>query len=399
MKRINVISVIILFLAIATESRGQKQTGSNDFITVNVVKDYSPKKELILQDFMDVEYVALETNDDFINQGIVLDIGNEFVLVKNSNRINDGNIFVYDRTGKAIRKINRKGQSGEEYISLYTVTLDEENKEMFVNDILGKKIVVYDLYGNFKRSFKHKNGTDSQFYSDIFNYDRQHLICYDEYDKELPFVLISKQDGSITQEIKIPFKEKKFLSQIRKTGENNGRAVICVGPGHYYSIFPFNDNWLLSELSSDTVYTFMPDYNLRPFIVRTPSIQSMNPEECLILRLFSDRYYFMESIKNVYDWNAQEGFPSKYFVYDTKELSFSGYTIYNSDFLAKKEIYMSMIKPINHEITSWNSLEAYQLVESYNKGELKGKLKEIASKLDEDSNPVIMLIKHKNRSL
>lgn len=31
---------------------------------------------------MDVEYVALETNDDFINQGIVLDIGNEFVLVK-----------------------------------------------------------------------------------------------------------------------------------------------------------------------------------------------------------------------------------------------------------------------------------------------------------------------------
>ena len=161
MKRINVISVIILFLAIATESRGQKQTGSNDFITVNVVKDYSPKKELILQDFMDVEYVALETNDAFINQGIVLDIGDEFVLVKNSNRINDGNIFVYDRTGKAIRKINRKGQSGEEYISLYTVTLDEENKEMFVNDILGKKIVVYDLYGNFKRSFKHKNGTDS----------------------------------------------------------------------------------------------------------------------------------------------------------------------------------------------------------------------------------------------
>ena len=175
--------------------------------------------------------------------------------------------------------------------------------------------------------------------------------------------------------------------------------MIGVGPGHYYSIFPFNDNWLLSELSSDTVYTSMPDYNLRPFIVRTPSIQSMNPEECLILRLFSDRYYFMESIKNVYDWNAQEGFPSKYFVYDTKERSFSGYTIYNGDFLAKKEIYMSMIKPINHEITSWNSLEAYQLVESYNKGELKGKLKEIASKLDEDSNPVIMLIKHKNRSL
>ena len=180
MKRINITLVIILFLVTVPESKGQKQTGSNDFITVNIVKNYSPKKELILQDFMDVEYIALEMNDEFINQGIVLDIGKEFILVKNRNRINDGNIFVYDRTGKAIRKINRKGQSGEEYISLYSINLDEENKEMFVNDILGKKIVVYDLYGNFKRSFKHKNGTDSQFYSDIFNYDRQHLICYDE---------------------------------------------------------------------------------------------------------------------------------------------------------------------------------------------------------------------------
>lgn len=397
MKRINVALAIILFLAIAPESRGQKQTGGNDFITVNIVKNYSPKKELILQDFMDVEYIALETNDDFINQGIVLDIGKEFILVKNRNQINDGNIFVYDRSGKAVRKINRKGQSGEEYISLYTATLDEENKEMFVNDILGRKIVVYDLYGNFKRSFKHKNGTDSQFYSDIFNYDRQHLICYDEINKELPFVLISKQDGGITQEIKIPFKEKKFLSQIRKTGENNGQAVIGVGPGRYYSIFPFKGNWRLSELSSDTIYTFLPDYCLRPFIARTPSIQSMNPEEGLIIRLFSDRYYFMESIKNVYDWDTQEGFPSKYFMYDTKERSFSGYTIYNGDFTTKKEIYMSMIKPVNHDIASWYSLEAYQLLESFKKGELKGKLKEITSELDEDSNPVIMLIKHRMR--
>ena len=93
MKRINITLVIILFLVTVPESKGQKQTGSNDFITVNIVKNYSPKKELILQDFMDVEYIALEMNDEFINQGIVLDIGKEFILVKNRNRINDGNIF------------------------------------------------------------------------------------------------------------------------------------------------------------------------------------------------------------------------------------------------------------------------------------------------------------------
>ena len=53
-------------------------------------------------------------------------IGKEFILVKNYR--DDGDIFVYDRTGKAIRKINRKGQGGEEYISCRSVTLDERKQ-------------------------------------------------------------------------------------------------------------------------------------------------------------------------------------------------------------------------------------------------------------------------------
>jgi hypothetical protein len=40
-------------------------------------------------------------------------------------------------------------------------------------------------------------------------------------------------------------------------------------------------------------------------------------------------------------------------------------------------------------------LEAVDLVKDYKRGRLKGKLKEIAEKLKEDDNPVIMLIKRK----
>ena len=48
------------------------------------------------------------------------------------------------------------------------------------------------------------------------------------------------------------------------------------------------------------------------------------------------------------------------------------------------------------KIESWQTFEAHRLVESLENGELKdGKLKEIAAKLDEDSNPVIMLVKHR----
>ncbi len=163
MKKVTVISGIILLAGLA--GCGQRQAGNDDLITVDITKTPSSKKELILQDFMDVEYVALETKDDFLNRGIVQDIGKKTILVTNQD---DGDIFVYDRTGKALRKINRKGQGGEEYISCFTITLDEDNEEMFINDISLQKIHVYDLYGNFKRSFQHKKGGGTLFYKIIF---------------------------------------------------------------------------------------------------------------------------------------------------------------------------------------------------------------------------------------
>ncbi|WP_102409186.1 6-bladed beta-propeller [Parabacteroides bouchesdurhonensis] len=387
MKRTTTILAGILFIMAGCE--GNKQA-TDDLITVDVTANY-PKKELILQDFMDVEYVPLETNDEFICQGFVQDIGKNVVIAKNYN--NDGNIFLFDRNGKALRKINHQGQSGKEYSHILGITLDEDNGEIFVNDIYTKKILVYDLFGNFRRSFKHKEGDGSLFYTDIFNYDKDHLICYDPYNKEIAFVLISKQDGSIAKEIKIPFKEKKAAVAIQKD-ETSG-MTYSVSPGPYRTIIPFKGNWMLLELSSDTVYSFLPDYSLRPFLARAPSIESMQPEVFLILRLFSDRYYFMETIKNEYNFNTNRGFERTYFMYDRQEKAFSGYTIYNGAYSTKEEIYMSSLRPVNHEIESWQSLEAYQLVEAYEKGKLKGKLKEIASKLDEESNPVIMLVKHK----
>jgi hypothetical protein len=49
------------------------------YITVNVNENY-PEKEIVLQDFMDVEYIPLETTDEFITQGAVLSIGDKYIL-------------------------------------------------------------------------------------------------------------------------------------------------------------------------------------------------------------------------------------------------------------------------------------------------------------------------------
>jgi cytochrome oxidase Cu insertion factor (SCO1/SenC/PrrC family) len=381
------------------EGCNQSVNSSDDFITVKVNTNY-PKKELILQDFMDVEYIPLETTDEFVCSGLVEAMGEDIIIVRNHNHINrDGNIYIFDRNGKALRKINRKGQGGEEYLNIFGIALDEDNSEIFVNDVSGKKILVYDLDGKFNRSFKHQHTTK---YYNIYNFDRENLICYEnppinnndgstDY-KGQSFMIISKQDGSITKEIQIPFEEKKSIWAVLVDEKNN--MVYSQTPDHYPMI-PDLDSWILVEPSADTIYRYFPNHKMEPFIVRTPSVRS-EPDVFLFPSILTDRYYFMESVKKTNDFD--KAFSGTDMIYDRQEKAIFQYTVYNGDFSEKKEkrkINMHGLKYVSREIMELQSLEPFELIESYQKGELKGKLKEIAATLDEDDNPVIMLIKHK----
>ena len=148
-----VIFILAISLLVMTGCGGEKLAGNDDFITVDVTKNYLQRKELILQDFMDVEYIKLETKDDFLTQGRVEDVTKDFIIVR--NHITDGNIYIFDRNGKGIRKINRLGQGPEEYTQWALaggIKLDEDNNEILLNSIIPRKIIVYDLSGKYKRS-------------------------------------------------------------------------------------------------------------------------------------------------------------------------------------------------------------------------------------------------------
>ena len=378
MKRIE--SILVFILLVMAGCGGGKQL-TDDFITVDVTANY-PHKELILQDFMDVEYIALETTDEFLNQGNVLAIGKKIIAVRNN--FNDGNIFIYDRNGKAVRKINRRGGSGEEYTDIYGLILDEDNDEMYVNEWNKRKIIVYDLNGRFKRSLPYKEGIR---YQEIYNYDKENLICNEQSTprsdgqrKRLHYI-VSKANGSIIKEIEIPYQqEKSLLIQYD--------AVRYTLHG-YSSIIPHRGNLILTEPSSDTVFCYSPDHKMTPFIVRTPSIQSMNPEVFLLPSILTDRYYFMRSMKR-----ESRGFLTNNLMYDSQAKALFEYTVYNNDFADKRTVNMDM-GTMNDEIAFGYKLEAYALLEDYEKGQLKGKLKEVVAALDEDPNPVIMLVKYK----
>lgn len=377
----------ILFLALLCSACSDNQM-QDDLVTIDVTASY-PEKKLVLQDFMDVEYIPLETTDDILCADSVWAVSENLILATNFNQ--DGNIFLFDReSGKALRKINHKGQSGEEYTSALGFILDEENNELYVSDTYGRKIFVYDLEGNFKRRLSWE---DDFMFSEIFDFNQEYLIAHDVLNEnstsprsKQAFMLLSKQNGSITKTIQIPFKDKKSI--IIRTPVDDSGMCYAYAPSTSHPVVPYFDDFMLAEYSSDTIYQYTPNGAMEPIIARTPSVQTMNPEVFLFPTMFTDRYYFLEAVEKTMEFKTTD------IVYDKQEKNLFTYKIYNDDYAYEKEAFLKS-RPLNSEVPTWQFLDADELVDDFENGKLKGKLKEVASRLHEDDNPVIMLIKYK----
>lgn len=359
----------------------------NELITVNASASY-PEKKLILQDFMDVEYIPLETNDEFITQGDLLAVGSKYLFVKNWT--NDGDIFLFDRnTGKGLGKINHKGQGPEEYTFINGAVWDDDRNELFVNCAQTKTIQVYDLSGNFKRSINHVG--DAQ-YLNMFNFDKDNLICYDAsvYQKNGQskdcssfHSIVSKQDGSVTQQITIPFETVKAPMLMQ------GEGVVSVP---VLPIVPCNKDWLLVETSTDTIYHYSTkNKKISPFLVK---IQTEEPDFILTMGTVTDQYFFIEAIKKEFDFATGRGFPTTSLMYDKQDGTLCKPIVLNGDYTNEKKVNMSSTS-LHKDVANFQILAANRLVEALEKNELKGQLKEIATQLEDESNPVIMLMKYK----
>ena len=375
-----------------------KQKESDGLIRVDVSKSY-PKKELILQDLLDIEYVPLETTDEMLTEGHIQYISDNYMIFKNLGRM-AGEIFIFDRQGKAVRKINRLGQSGEEYLNILGVDYDEETDELFVNSHYSDKVFVYDSEGNYKRGFDYLDGT---LYDPIKILDEERLIAYDDYfeydkvpEKRDCYLILSREDGRLLEKIHIPYEEKKSLIIMRR--DLNGKLTGNWGIRNTL-MPPYQDGWLLIEPSADTIYTYSASRGLMPLIVRTPPVNEMDPEVFLFPTIFTDRYVFMQAVERSFNFGVDKDVPRTNLIYDkTEQTAYEGEVI-NRDFDGTPVnlwfAHRVIMEFNDDDIAFATRLEAPDLVEAYNDGKLRGPLKEIASRLDEEDNPVILIAKYK----
>ena len=123
----------------------------------------------------DVEFVSLELTDDSVIKRV-----NELFFYEDKYIVADHGsdaIYMFDKQGKYLSKIARKGRANNEYLNLDDVMLDEQRGLLIIKDFSSKKFLYYNLAGECidVQSFK-ENCT--HYFQDVINLANGNFLCY-----------------------------------------------------------------------------------------------------------------------------------------------------------------------------------------------------------------------------
>ena len=242
MKKIILLSLVVSFVS----CQNVKETNSS---VKNILLDMDTKKELRLSEIADtVEVILLEQTDesDIARVERILPYKEKY-YVMSSIGFSNGRVHVFDKVGNFIQKIDKRGGGPGEYEDLQDIAINSRNDEL-VFMTQPKGIFRYDLEGNFISKVKGGYGmnvaADAQ--GNFYKTDR----CYEETPNRL--LMINDKDsisfGKIEADYFVMVNHYSFTNEF---DSHNGRV--------YYS-YPCCDT-IFDVTGGKKVPVWYIDYN------------------------------------------------------------------------------------------------------------------------------------------
>jgi hypothetical protein len=335
----------------------------------------------------DVKYIPLETRKDILlDQGAhIYYVSDKRILITNWLR---GDVFIFDMNGKSVSHFNQKGGLG--YVRIDYAVYDEKSQEVFILDEISRKIVVFTEKGSFKRTLH----LPSNMYSgEIYSFDDSTLLVYNEYlygefTQKRPYFFISKVDGKILSGLNIVF--ERVNSRILVADHEGGKMAYEISVD-FEGNCKYGDEYILSNMSSDTVYILKKDKSLTPYFVQYPTVfldppiitgVVMKTKDYIVFSIYP---YDLKESKRMKELGIRPRRTVKFLMYEFKSGQF--FTCSKWNYVVNK-----VDLPIN---TSVELIQPYVLKEWLKRDDLTGELKKIASEIEVDANPIIKLIRFK----
>lgn len=273
---------LLLCSLIACVPSKQREQGKNSIVFSEATSSLNPSCLLV-----DKRYVSLETKEECLLSEITqLECTSDELFIFD---LYTQSVYVFDHTGKFLRKLHKTGQGPGEYAMITSISIDETNNRISVID-LGQKILTYTL-DSF--TFVDEIQIETTAAEMI---DKDHFICYNSLpttvkDHTYPYHLLKcDREGQIEQQfLPIEFESGYTMRPIYRFYHSEGSLFMYP---------PFTSN--IYRITSDScILQYDIEYeNLSfPPLDYLESIEKQGDN--YIKHLFTDHFvYFVQIFEN-----------------------------------------------------------------------------------------------------
>ena len=387
--------VYTAFILIACNHRPTE----NDLIIFDYYKSY-PEVNIKLSDVAEIKYIPMKGEElGYMLPGGVM--WNSLYIDEATGKIyflQKRKIYVYDMQGNPLQVLDKEGRGPEEYLIITTFWIEKENNAVYCYSGSGETLVVYDTLFNFKKKIpfvvpfvdnivRIKGDTLA-----IYN----HLPSYDPGNKEKYRGALEKYPGIPPFFFTLAYSTTQVVKTIPYHLERPVRA-LSEGPEFlfYPSIIRGLNGVFLTNKCCDTVLWM--DNKTMEVHPRFIDITDYRTPECMTIPSFeTEKYIFFDTN---FSPRLTPNLKKKYFLYDKKSRQI---------FQIKVRIHEpreNILALVNNQcaLTSGISTQNYNYAAVFiqplflleNLDNLPDDLRAIAETLNENDNPVLMLIKLK----
>ena len=382
----------------------------NDNQTVIAILDANQDKngiDLQITDIADVCYIPLKSGPDNIIVGTSVVNRNIFIshdkIFLRDGAYQSPKLISFDFNGEPIHVFGSYGRGPGEYLSINGFVVDALANEVIIYDGSQKKFVVFNTDGVFKREKFLKDDPETN-YSAIENINDSYMLAYKEDSKVVSDTDIPSGSGRLYLEKHTPVTwgkvftlyDKQTLEEVDFLSfeyEKPSRFLIFT---IFHNLTTAKDGVYITSARTDTIYFMNKELELMPKFIDATKYQDVNHEAHLFPVAESEKYIFFST-------ERENNFDNKnlirFFAYDKKaekllrintSLPEQGPVNPLTAIIKNEVAFTQSFLTLNHNYVVILLLPTF-LLEHYE--DLPADLKEIAAQIQEDDNPILMLMK------
>lgn len=409
MKCFVLLLVIIAIISSNCTNMEKVKENGNSFYSINFSAMIKDKRSMSLSSISEsIDYIELETNKLSVLSNIHdVKFTKEYIFIKHGDKL----LAQFDRKGNFLRNIGVRGKGPGEYLGIREFSLDEKNYFIYIQANWTKQILKYSFGGKYLKTF-FLNKDDIEI---VWSRDSM-FMCFSEPsigNEKYVFKEINNL-GDTIQGVKnyCLWNEKKISNSMYRF---HGRNI-------FYRI---NNKLHFKGEFNDTVYTLDNNNKITPkFYVDLKSHHL--PSELRLERGYeprgipseyywdclreTDRYIFIHYATFTPNETETKLLDDGYIMYDKKNKDGSALLVNNGEygFINDLDGGMNFIPKYSNDSLAFQIIETTELKnymstnkfheQDHKKSQLYENLKVRISKLNENDNPVIMVVKLKKNS-